>query len=298
MTSVLFMGGLFNVIDPVLGWTLYMWSWIALIILIGIAWAFWYYRGWKPFEPLHGLYYAMKNGSTVAFIFDATLVGEMVAERDAKCIFRYADDEYEIEIPDIRIPILRNLIVWYKTKIFYYPTKYLDISPLKAIVYKIAGVNKDVEIARLLEGGVWERSASVVCSGVPVDIVIDMDNWTIKNSRQHKAIVASAKMWNELNPTDQIHSYRKYAEYLKKENGIPTPPELTPQVIVPWQRIDAAFPLDLDENEWAGKKRQMAKDMEDEESGIMNRLSIYLLCGELGIAALLLIVRLVAPLIK
>lgn len=297
MTNVLFLGGMFNIVDPVLGWTLYIWSWVFLLICIGVSWAGWYYRSWKPFEPLHGLYYAMKNNSTVAFIFDANLIGEMVAERDAKCIFHYAEDEYEIEVPDIRIPLFGNLIqrfiVWYKTKVFYYPTKYLDIPPLQALMFKIAGVNKDVEIARLLEGGNWERSASVVCTGVPVDIIIDMDNWTIRKSHQHKAIVESARFWNENNPTDQIHSYAKYQRYLL-EGKIPVPQGLKVMHTIPWQRIDAAFPLNLEENEWAGKKRQMAKDMEDEEAGIMNRLSIYLLLGGLGIAALILIARIVA----
>lgn len=300
MTNVLFLGGMFNIVDPVLGWTLYIWSWIFLLICIGASWAGWYYRGWKPFEPLHGLYYAMKNNSTVAFIFDSNLIGEMVAERDAKCIFRYAEDEYEIEVPDIRIPLfgalIQKFIIWYKTKVFYYPTRYLDIPSIQALIYKIAGVNKDVEIARLLEGGTWERSASVVCTGVPVDIIIDMDNWTIRNSRQHKAIVESAKFWNENNPTDQIHSYGKYQKYLQ-DGRIPIPNGIKITHMIPWQRIDAAFPLELEENEWAGKKRQMAKDMEDEEAGIMNRLSIYLLIGGLAIAALILIARIIVVIV-
>lgn len=304
MTNVLFLGGMFNIVDPVIGWTLYMWSWVFLIICMGASWAGWYYRGWKPFEPLHGLYYAMKNNSTVAFIFDANLIGEMLAERDAKCIFRYGEEEfeeYEIEVPDIPIPFIGNLLqrlyIWYKTKFFYYPTKYLDIPPLEALVYKIAGVNKDVDIARKLENGDWERSPSVVCTGVPVDIIIDMDNWTIRNSSQHKIIVKSARFWNDNNPTDQIHSYTKYQRYLL-EGKIPIPQGLKVTHMIPWQRIDAAFPLGLEENEWAGKKRQMAKDMEDEEAGIMNRLSIYLLVGGLAIAALILIARIIGMVVK
>lgn len=289
------MGGIFNITDPVFMQPLYIWAFVIVIILIGLSWAEWYYRGWKPYEPLHGLYYAMKNFSTVAFIFDGNLVGEMVAERDAKCIFNYADDEYEIEVPDI--PFVRPILIWAYTKIFYYPTKYLDIPPTKALIYKLGGVNKDVEIARLLEGGDWERSAAVVCTGVPVDIIIDTNYWTIKNSKQHRAIVNAARQWNEINPTDQIHSYKKFQNYIIA-GYIKCPEELKVESIVPWQRIDAAFPLDLDENEWAGKKRQMAADMDNEDGINLNKFAIFLLLGGLGIAALVLLVRLAAYLIK
>ncbi|MDD3019791.1 MAG: hypothetical protein PHX61_02270 [Alphaproteobacteria bacterium] len=294
MANALFMNGIFNITDPVFMQPLYIWAFVIVIICIGLSWAGWYYRGWKPYAPLHGLYYAMKNFSTVAFIFDGNLVGEMVAERDAKCIFNYADDEYEIEVPDI--PVIRPILVWVYTKVFYYPTKYLDIPAAKALIYKLGGVNKDVEIARLLEGGDWERSAAVVCTGVPVDIVIDTNYWTIPTSKQHHAIVRTARQWNEINPADQIHSYKKFQNYLLAGH-IKCPEELMVKSIVPWQRIDAAFPLDLDENEWAGKKRQMAADMDQEDSININKLAIFVLIGGLGIAALLLIARLAAYLI-
>ena len=288
MTSALFLGGIFNIVDPVFGLQIYLWGWLFLFICMVLSWIGWYYKGWKPYEALHGLYYAMKNGSTVAFIFDAHLVGEMVAERDAKCIFRYAEDEYEIDVPEY--PIIRPILVWFYTKAFYYPTKYLDIPLPIAIVYKIGGVNKDVEIARHLENGDWERSASVVCTGVPVDIIVDMDNWTVRGSKQNRAIVETARKWNELNQNDQIHSYRKFQHYILT-NMIPCPQELRPMVTIPWQRIDAAFPLDLEENEWAGKKRQMAADMEEEDSGDLNRFIMWILIGGLGMAALILLLR-------
>lgn len=290
MSSTLFAGGIFNTVDPVTNFvTLYMWSWLVLIIFIGFAHAGMYFRGWKPLAPMHGLYYAMKNSSTVAFIFDALLVGELVAERDAKCIFNYAEGEhgedYEIEIPEggiFGLPGFSKLRIWWYTKIYYYPTKYLkNIDPIHAIIYKIGGVNKDVEIARFLEGGKWDRSASVVCAGVPVDIVVDMDKWTIKGSRQHEAVVRAARKWNENNPTDQVHSYQKFQDYLLNGN-IPNPKELQQMAIVPWQRIDAAFPLDLDENEWAGKKWQKSKDEEDTEGGSIMKFTMYILLAGLA----------------
>ena len=65
MTEGMFLGGIFNVVDPWLHLTLYMWSWPIFILIGLVLYAAFYYRGWKPFEPLHGLYYAMRNNSTV-----------------------------------------------------------------------------------------------------------------------------------------------------------------------------------------------------------------------------------------
>jgi hypothetical protein len=300
MASTLFMGGIFNTVDPITNFiTLYMWSWLALLIFIGLAWAGMYFRGWKPLAPLHGLYYAMKNYSNVAFIFDSFLVGELVAEREAKCIFDYSKEEhgeeYEIDIPDGRFdnfPPMLKLKTWYHTNAFYYPTKYLkNIDPVHAIIYKIGGVNKDVEIARFLEGGKWDQSASVVCAGVPVDIVVDMDKWTIKGTKQHEAVVRAARRWNDNHPKDQIHSYQKFQTYVMN-NEIACPPEIQITSLVPWQRIDAAFPLDLDENEWAGKKWQKSKDEEESEGGSIYKLAMYILLAGLGVDVLMFLGRL------
>ena len=301
------MGGLFNITDPVLGITLYLWSWVFFLILIPIVWAMFHFMKWKPLAPMHGLFYAQKNGSTVAWTFDAFLAGDLVSERDAKCIFDYSDhnflkiglslatdknfdgDAYEIGVPNV--PFVKGILTWLYVKMFYYPTVYLDnITPLQAIVYKIGRVNKDVEIARKLEGGVWERSAAVVCAGVPVDIVVDMDKWTIKGSSQHNAVVRLALEWNEKNPTDQIHSYQKFQRYVD-DNLIPRVRELTIESIIPWQRIDAAFPLDLDKNEWAGKIRQMAKVQEEGEQMQLNKFALYILVGGLLLAVVILLMR-------
>lgn len=292
MTEGMFLGGIFNVVDPWLHLTLYMWSWPIFILIGLVLYAAFYYRGWKPFEPLHGLYYAMRNNSTVAWIFDAQLVGEMLAERDAKCIFDYERD-FEYELDPSWVPVFGFIIDWFRAKMFYYPTAWLDnIDPAHALFYKLMKINKDVLIAKKMEGNKWERSAHVVCAGVPVDIIVDMDNWTIKGTPQHKAIVQSAKNWNKVNPDDQIHSYQKYQRYINDPTkGLACPPELKKGVMVPWSRIDAAFPLDLDDNEWAGKKRQMAKDRETEEEGQLWKYIIYVFIGEVGIAALLLIIR-------
>lgn len=276
--SELFLGGLLNITDPIIGFQLYIWLWVAITIVSAIMTLLWYYGGWKPYTPLHGLYYAYKAGSNAAFIFDANLIGEMVDEKTAKCIFDYSTEEYEYE---------SVLDKW----LSYYPTAYLDnIDPLHAILYKYGGINKDVEIARHLQNGEWERSPSVICGGVPVDIIVDSDNWTIRTSPQHKAIESACRMWNELNPTDQIHSYSKFQRYLN-ENKL-TCPDIKSTMLVSWTRIDTGFPLDLEESDWAGKRRQMAEQDFNSDLVLKNKMAIWILCGGLGIAFLLIMARL------
>lgn len=278
MASVLFLGGIFN--TQILGLQLYYYAWIAILILAGVMWLIWYYGQWKPYGPLHGLYYAYKAGSNVAFVFDAALIGEMVAEKDAKCIFDYSKWDYEIPGG------------WFAKKAFYYPTAFLDdIDFLHGLIYRYGKVNKDVEIARMLQNGEWERSPSAVCGGVPLDIIIDTDNWTLRKSPQHKAIERVASQWNELNPDDQIHSYSKFQKKLIA--GEVQCPELKTDHLVSWTRVDAGFPMDLEESDWAGKRRQMAEQEYNQDQISKNRMALYVLIAGVGLAALVIVIRFV-----
>ena len=283
MVNVLFLGGLLNIVDPIFGLQLYIWGWVGLTVLAIFAYLGWYFAGWKPYAPLHGLYYAWKAGSNAALIFDANLIGEMVSERVAKCIFDYSKEKYEFEG-------LNPVFAWFYSKIFYYPTAYLsNIDPLSAIVFRFGKVNKDVEIARHLQGGEWERAPSVVCGGVPVDIVVDTDNWTIRNSPQHKAIENCARLWNEANTTDQIHSYSKFSRYLNA--GKIQCPDVRKNATVSWVRIDTGYPLDLEESDWAGKRRQMAEQEYNADQISKNKMALWVLFGGLGLSALIVVAR-------
>lgn len=285
------LGGLFNILDPVFGLPLYMWAWVLMLVFVGVSYILGYFAMWKPYLPFHGLYYAWKHGSNAAMIFDQALVGEMVDEKTAKCIFDYSKEEYEIEIPNVP-PALVGIVSAIYTKIFYYPTQYLkNITPLEAIVYKFGNVNKDVEIARHLQDGEWERYPSINCSGVDVDIVIDTDNWTLSNSKQHKAIERCARQWNELNPKDRVESYAKFQKKLL--SGEIKCPEVKPMAFVSWTRIDSGFPMDLQESDWAGKRRQMAEEQFDADQISKNKMAMWLLFGSLGLAGLVILVRLI-----
>jgi hypothetical protein len=281
MATALFLGGILNITDPIFGLQLYYYLWVLILVLGVVAWVIWYYGQWKPFAPLHGLYHAYKAGSNVAFIFDQNLIGEMVAEKDAKCIFDYSKYDFDL-----------SALNYLRSKLFYYPTVFLDdIDFLHGIVYKFGKVNKDVEIARKLQNGEWERSPSAVCGGVPLDIIIDADNWTLRKSPQHKAIERAALLWNESNPDDQIHSYSKFQKKLLA--GEIQCPGVKKDTSVSWTRIDAGFPMDLEESDWAGKRRQMAEQEYNQDHLSKNKMALYILIAGVGLAVMITAIRLI-----
>ena len=306
MPTELFLNGMFNYQDPFFGFPLYIWGGVAALIIIGVEWLVCYYMMWKPLEPLHGIYYSIRDGTSCAFIFNRDLVGELVSERDAKCIFSYKNEIDQIDVPDVlarflKTPVIGKAAYWLANKLFYYPTLYLDtLNPIEAVMYKVLGRSMDVEIAKQFEGGDWEQSAAVICAGVPVEIILDMGRWTVQNSPQHRAIENYCRFWNQQYPNDQIHSYMKFQKYLmsgKLQKVYPVPEIIRISDTVPWQRIDAAFPLNFDPNEYAGKIRQMAVDIENESKSPFNKYAIYILAGCFGFGIIIWISRLVVSLL-
>jgi hypothetical protein len=285
------MNGIFNIVDPVLGLQIYIWLWIVLLVLAGICAVIHHFVRWKPLTPFHGLYYEWKNGGNAAFIFDGDLRGEMVSERAAKCIFDYSKVPYVLASD--KIPVIGKIRRWF----FYYPTAYrkfgVHIDPIRALVYKFGGVNMDVDIARALQNGEWERNPSVICAGVPVDIVVDTDRWTIPYSKQHKLIEDSADIWNDSNPTDQIHSYSKWQKYVL-EGKIAKPDGIKINAICEWVRVDGSLPTDLKDNVFAGKKMQMAITADENDSRFLNSMGIKVLIGAVGFGMLLLVIRIIS----
>jgi hypothetical protein len=166
-----------------------------------------------------------------------------------------------------------------------------NIDFMHAIVYKFGGVNKDVDIAKFLQGGEWERSPSVNCGGVDVDIIIDTDNWTIRSSPQHRAIEKAAMLWNETNPTDQVHSYSKFQKYLL--TGKIECPEIKKEYGIDWTRIDKGFTTNMEASEYIGKKIQMAETEYNKDEAMKNKLALYIFIGGVGLAALVIAVRLI-----
>lgn len=280
----LFLGGIFNITDPLFGFQLYIWSWLGLVVLGVVAAILLHFLGWKPLKPLHGLYYEWKNGGNAAFTFDADLRGELVSEREAKCIFDYSKWDYEL--PTDRIPVIGGL---YRKFFFYYPTAFISIDPVHIFLWKFGGVNKDVEIARTLQNGEWERTPSVITGGVPVDIIIDSANMSIRTHKNHAAVERCAMAWNELNPDDQIHSYTRFVQYLIERKI--SCPEIKPYAYATWTRVERALPTEFRPNELAGKKMDMAIKADEHDTNYLNSIGLKILFCCVGVASLIMIVR-------
>jgi hypothetical protein len=274
----LFMGGVFNYVDPLFGLQLYIWGWIALLVLAVVSWLAWRYGQWEPYKPVWGLFYAFKAESQAAFIFNIGLVCELLSERDAKCIFNYAKWDYRG---------INAIQKW----VFNYATVFLpDLPKAKAILYKYGGRNLDVEIAKKMQNHEWEKHSSVTLGGIHTDMILDGDNWTVKDSPQHKIIEAQCEVHNDGNESDQIHSYSKYMRYLL-ERKMPCPDGVKMFITVPWSRIDSAFPCYVPNNTMSGAKRQYARELEELDNNSLSKYYFPILGGGLGFAALLLICR-------
>lgn len=283
------MGGLFNITDPLFGWQLYIWGWIGFIFLSIICWVVWRYAKWEPFKPLWGLYYAYKGESHAAFIFNRGLICELLSEKDAKCIFDYSKWEYEDESWINKLPIIGRI----KKIFFNYAKVFLpELDFAHSVLYKFGGRNMDVEIAKKLQNYEWESASSVNAGGIHVDMILDADNWSVKKSPQHKAIIKHCETLNEANQTDQIHSYSKYQRLLI-ENKISPADGITPFVTIPWIRIDSTFPIKVGDNTTLGATRQAAIEMENEDATQLSRYYLPILVGSFGFAALILLVRIV-----
>ena len=302
--SGLFLGGIFNIVDPIVGQQLYKWSWVFLLICAGAVWLIYRYGKWEPYKPLWGMYYAYKGVSKAAFIFNRILHAEMLSERDAKCIFDYSKADYEgmnrwgdLNPSGLRFPIISTVLDFIQMKLWYYPTAFLDIDPLTAILYKVGGVNMDVQIAKKLQNYEWDDCPSIHSGGILIDMILDADNWTIKDSPQHKIIVDTAERWNELNPTDQIHSYLKF--YKKIKSGeLNCPLGIVLDIVVPWSRMDSGCPVRMLGAEQAGAKRQEARDIEEDNTNPLTKYYMPIIMGTFGIAALILIIRFMSTVMK
>jgi hypothetical protein len=277
----LFMGGLFNYSDPILNQPLYIYLWLMLIALSILCWLGWRYGSWKSFEAMHGLYYAFKAGSQAAFVFNSGLVADLVSEKEAKNIFDYSKWSYEG-------------LSKVQAFLFNYATIFLPkLDFAHAILYKFGGRNLDVEIAKSLQNFEWEATSSVVLGGTHVDLVLDSDRWSIRESPQHEIVESLATQWNDANPTDQIHAYPKFQKYLI-EGKIDCPPGIIKGLTISWTRIDQAFPINVANSEAAGPVREMALEMEQEEAMEFRKYYFYILGGGLGFAILIVMIRFIS----
>lgn len=287
--TILLFGGLFNITDPFFGLQIYIWLWIFLTFCAICLWLVFRYGVWEKYKPLWGIWYAFKASSYAACVFDAKLNAEILSEAASKCIFNYAENVYE-GFSDNRV------VAWFERRVFNYASVYLDEKELPwahAVLYKFAKRNLDVEIAKKLQNYEWDAKPPVNVCGTGMDLILDADRWTIPNSPQHRQIEAYCEIWNEGNTDDQIHSYSKFARYIEegKITDCPSLSHVTPSIVIPWTRIDDSFPIDIEDNEQAGARRQNAEDEANAEDNQYNKYIPTILAGGFGAFIFILIAR-------
>ena len=283
MSTVLFLGGILNIVDPFIGLQLYIWLWILILFFTIGLWIAFRYGVWEKYRAMWGIYYAYKAVSKAAFIFNLELVLELWSEARAKCIFDYSKIRYT-GFDGYSWSEGGPLRSWIEKRIFNYATVYLpDLDPMLAILYRFGNRNMDVEIATALQNGEWDNApSSVGTCGIDADIILDADSWTVAGSRQHKEIEIFCEMHNSANKTDQIHSYMKFQRLLLENTIRPGGAYLQnikPMVIVPWSRIDAVFPIFVKDNEEGGARRQQAKDEDEADKNEFSKYIPYVLGG-------------------
>jgi hypothetical protein len=307
MTFTPWLGGVFNWGDPWLNIPVYVWG-LALFwfVFMPIWWFGLKAVKWDPFFKFHGLHYAKKNDSSAVLIVDYAGNADMIAENQAKCIFDYSMDDYEITIPEIPLATIKimgviiaciglasfliswvigifliligisayfveSLVPWLASKLFWYPTQYLkELDWKQAIMLKIGKVNFDCKIAQILQGGEWEQYPVVNCGGIPVEIFYDLDKWCkakgLQKSKQHVAIQRFCRQWNKDHEKDQIHTYIKFQKY---HNLGLIKDEDVPEVT--FKQLVTWVRVDsgfpyYPKSDYAGKQRQMAK-VQEKKSG-------------------------------
>ena len=293
VTPPLFLGGIFNYGDPLFNQPVYLWGFLFGTIITVLCWITWRYVIWARYTPVHGIYYAFKAHSQAAFIFNKGLISELLSERHAKCIFDYSKWSYEG---------LSKIQAF----LFNYTSVFLDIDLAHALIYKFGGKNMDVQIAKKLQGNIWESESSITTGGIHCDMILDIEDWSVPESPQHAIVESIATQWNEANPNDQVHAYPLFQKMLlpSKDGGVHRPPKLNcppglcATAIIPWVRIDAAFPIVVANNEAAGAIRELAKELEDADAQEFSKYYFPILGGCFGFAILLLLIRIAMLRIK
>jgi len=296
--ETLFLGGIFDIQDPFFGLPIYAWLWIFVLFLTLCTWLTFRYAVWTKYTVLWGLYDAFKAHSKAVFTFDIRLGAELLSEARAKIIADYS--KYEYVLADVGAGFFAKFHNFLRRFLFYYPTAYLDSSELsseEAILNKFGHVNMDVQIAKKLEGETdWIDIPSVSIGGIDTDLVLDADRWSIPKSLQHKEIEKFRDAWNDTYPDDRIESYMKLQRYMlngkiTQEDMARETPHVKSMIIIPWIRIDSAFPTVIEDNEQAGARRQQAKDDEQNIANAINKYIPYVLGAGIGFAFLILVFR-------
>lgn len=249
-----FLGGLFNI--AWFGIPTYVFIIIlAVFITVAIHFGFWWFY-WRPLEYMHGIYRAYWDKINACFIGDLANRYELIPENKAKLIEPHEDYEklygnrtlLEVINPDGTHffdgkPFITRLAVWFGRKF---------------------GRNYDMMIAKEIERDIHEAPI-INANGIQIDLILDLDNWTIKDSRQRAELNRLADLWNANHPDDEVHTYYKIWNHINQKKLVPAEDTIRHKTIVPWPRILAAFPPEENEASYAGYERQLSEDMSEKE---------------------------------
>jgi len=205
---------------------------------------------WQPFERLHGVWYAYKNGTNAVFVGDMKNRYELIAEHKAKLVHLASDYRqlYPAYLDRVRA---KNPQQWLALK-----------------VQILFGRNIDMLIAKEMERYIQEKPIGFA-GAVPIEVIADFDNWIYEDTPQRREMIECVDKWNEANPDDEIYTVRKFQDYLMKGSfdSVFTFNYIKKEVFVPWSRIEAAIPPEEAEAEYSGYEFQRAKDLEEEVKG-------------------------------
>lgn len=265
MLELPYLGGTFNN-TFLLGIQLYIWLFILIIAGLILSEIIWRVGFWSPITPFHGLWYAYKNKSNAAFVFDTRQYWDLVSEGGAKLIFDRSRYSFSAGL----IPNTINLI---------------NIKSENHITFSewfrnfriwLFGTDYSVHTAKMLQGD-WEEYPLVTIGKTPAELIFDANHWTDNKSKDREYIGQCVDMYNEGNPDDEIHSLSKFYKYstLKPQPRISCP-NVVLTVLIPWSRIDSAFPLKRFKAAWAGFLRQTAEDLANKSTQDINKFAILI----------------------
>jgi hypothetical protein len=225
-----FFGGIFN--NTLFGVQYYFFLVPVVLLMYFVAYAYWVFMRWGVMTPFQGLWHAVNAMTEVVVVSDLRLNLVLLSEASAKLIFD--KDRY-------------NKIVMDTTSLFVQFRMW------------IKPVDQAVHIAKFLQGS-WDSKPMTNIGSVPAGLLIDAFGWTKATSPQRIAIGKEVDIWNDIHQDDQIHSLSKAWEYM--DSGLlPTPPGVELYVIVPWVRIDNAYPRKRYSADRGGFIRQLAENI-------------------------------------
>lgn len=275
----MFLGGILNYLDPIVGWQLYVWVIIGMLVLCGIVYALMYYIVWSPLQCVGGIFYGLKTRTHAALVLSKSRRADIITETEAKAIFDVEnpnDFEYDGSLGRIKD----------------YPSAEHPENFFDALERKITGRNRTLQYIEAITNQPIPREGHASVSGCPLEIVSDEDDWTVKGSRQNNAIRDACLDWNSKHPDDLILTYLQFRDKVLT-NQMPCPRGVQMTTTISWKRIDDSFPLIINPNAAAGRIREISGLLKAQDKKEVAKYALYILVLSFGLAGLIMIYKLV-----